>query len=74
MGLSRQFVVDIVAGNRAKKSYRLVECEDGFANSIFKSCTLGTGSLVDSRAYARRGMNLLDENIIGARRIGVYLR
>ena len=37
VGLFGQFVVDIVAGNQAKKAYCLIECEDGFEDSIFRS-------------------------------------
>ena len=37
VGLFGQFVVDIVAGNQAKKAYCLIECEDGFADSIFRN-------------------------------------
>ena len=37
VGLFGQFVVDIVAGNQARKSYCLIECEDGFADSIFRN-------------------------------------
>jgi len=37
VSLLGQFVVDIVAGNQAKKAYCLIECEDGFADSIFRS-------------------------------------
>lgn len=37
-----QFVVDVVAGNRGKKSYCLIECEHGFPNSIFANRTRHT--------------------------------
>ncbi len=37
VGLFGQFVVDIVTGDRAKKAYCLIECEDGFVDSIFKN-------------------------------------
>jgi len=37
VGLFGHFVVDIVAGNQAKKAYCLIECEDGFADSIFRN-------------------------------------
>ncbi len=37
VGLFGHFVVDIVAGNQAKKAYCLIECEDGFADSVFRN-------------------------------------
>jgi hypothetical protein len=35
VSLFGQFVVDVIAGNHAKRAYCLVEFEDGFADSIF---------------------------------------
>ncbi len=64
VGLFGQFVVDIVAGNQAKKAYCLIECEDGFADSIFRNrrrhtstwaplCRLRAASGLSGRATCR---------------------